>query len=289
MRGFQKSPFYFEVPLCTLGAEKMMQDTLTGICRRAGTILTSYFDRLNPAAVTEKLKNDFVTVADTESEAFIIDALNREFPGIPVQAEETGFSGSETHPERWVIDPLDGTKNFIHSIPYYAISVALVDDAGSRFGIVYDPTHDDVFFAERGKGATLNNESLSLSKSVDPRAAFLATGFPFRDRNRMEQYFALFQEIFIHVSNIRRCGAAALDLAYVAAGRYDGFWEFGLQPWDIAAGTLLIQEAGGIVTDFDGQTNYFLTGEVAAGHPQIYYIIRDALNTILTSEDKPHV
>lgn len=235
------------------------------IIRKAGDILLSYFGKLNPADVSDKTAFDYVTVADKASENFIISELSKVFPEIAFLAEESGLSDPNSN-SYWIIDPLDGTKNFIQSIPYFAISIALEIDKEVVFGLVYNPLQNELFYAEKNKGAYLNNKRISVSKKQKFSEGFISTGFPFKKRELSTHYLNSFSDIFNSVTNIRRCGAAALDLAYLAAGRYDGFWEVGLNPWDIAGASIIIEEANGIITDFENKSNYISTGFVVAGN-----------------------
>jgi myo-inositol-1(or 4)-monophosphatase len=235
------------------------------IIRKAGDILLSYYGKLNSSDVSDKAAWDFVTIADKASEDYIISELKTIFPDIAILAEESGLSDPNSN-SYWIIDPLDGTKNFIQDIPYFAISIGLEVNKEIIFGAVYSPLQNELFYAEKNKGAFLNNAPISVSKKQIFSEGFISTGFPFKKRELSAQYLNSFSDIFSAVTNIRRCGAAALDLAYLAAGRYDGFWEIGLSPWDIAGASIIIKEANGIITDFDNKSNYISTGFVVAGN-----------------------
>jgi len=253
-------------------------DIVEKIVRSAGEILRSHYGKLQHTHVDEKSAHDYVTIADKASESFIIDKLTDAFPEIGILAEESG-EAINNHTSYWIIDPLDGTKNFIQSIPYFAISIGLMTNNELTFGIVYHPMMDECFYAEKGKGAFLNGVPISISPLSDFSRGFISTGFPFKKRELSRAYFSAFEDIFSQITNVRRCGAAALDLAYTAAGRYDGFWELGLSPWDMAAGALLIKEAGGIVTDFNGNDDYLNSGNIIAGNSIIHSKLHQTIYT----------
>lgn len=237
--------------------------------RLGGEELRQRFRRLASGAVRKKAFHDFVTEADQASEAALTDYIRGRFPDHAVMAEEG--SPDEVREElRWIIDPLDGTTNFIHGIPMFAVSVGLEDRDGLLAGAVYDPVHDEMFHASRGNGARLNDLPIRCSEQARFDEALLSTGFPFRYFQKVDQYLRVFRSFMEGTSGIRRAGSAAMDLAYTACGRYDGFWETGLAPWDMAAGALLIREAGGIVTDFNGGDDFLEDGEIVAGGPAIH-------------------
>ena len=246
--------------------------------RRAGAGLLKRWRSLPPGAVEEKAKNDFVSVADRESEAAIVETILGAFPEDGILGEEgsrrAGASGID-----WVIDPLDGTSNFISGFPFWCVSIGLRRGVDLLAGVVWDPLRGEMYAAEKGSGAFRNGERLSIPGRESAEGAFLATGFPFRAHEMIDDYLAIFRALFLKAKAIRRAGSAALDLANVAAGVFDGFFEFRLSPWDIAAGGLLIREAGGILRDFEGGERYFETGDIAAGAPgvveDILRIIRD--------------
>lgn len=265
-----------------------MRTILSDIAKNAGTILLDHFYSLDRNSVIEKSKNDFVSEADKASENYIHEQLKTAFPSINILAEENGFTRLSDKDAMWVIDPLDGTKNFIQSIPYFAISIALVENDQIRVGLVYDPLHKDLFYAEKGVGATRNNTGLKIS-TTNIESAVLATGFPFKEKKQLENYLNSFQQIFEQVSNIRRCGAAALDLAYVASASYDAFWELGLSPWDMAAGALLIQESGGIVSSFLNENNYLKSGNIIAGNKELHRFLEKITSSCFTKEDLLYV
>ena len=226
-----------------------------------------------PRQIQRKQRFDFVTDADRASQDAVLSAISRLRPGDAILAEEDAEDYSHaagTPGVLWVIDPLDGTTNFIHGFPMVAVSVAAVVDGIPEAGVVIDVVRNEVFSAERGKGAWLNGQDIAVHGIADRSQCLLLTGFPFRDRARLDRYMELFKELFRQVSGMRRAGAAALDLAYVAAGRAQAFWELGLKPWDMAAGILLIKEAGGITSDFGGGAHELWRGDIVAGAPEVH-------------------
>ncbi|MEM1245472.1 MAG: inositol monophosphatase family protein [Acidobacteriota bacterium] len=218
--------------------------------------------------IENKSRNDLVSIADRESEAAIIATIRAEFPDHLIVAEESGLIGAH-HEVSWIIDPLDGTTNFLQGLPIWCVSVACVAGDDLLAGVVFDPMSNDLFAAARGLGATRNGEEIFVSTKSRLDDAFLATGFPFRANAALDVFLDAFRSIFPEVRGIRRCGAAALDLAHVAAGVYDAFFEFRLSPWDVAAGALIVREAGGVVSDLDGGTDYLSSGNIVAGTPGI--------------------
>lgn len=237
--------------------------------RRAATVINRASTQIDLLTVETKTPNDFVTEVDRAAEKAIIDVLREAYPGHGILAEESGESGADSE-FVWIIDPLDGTTNFIHGFPQYAISIALTKNGVLEHGVVYDPTRNELYTASRGGGAYLNDRRIRVSRRVRLSDALLGTGFPYRTFDHVDAYLAMFRELTQKSAGIRRPGAAALDLAYVAAGRLDGFWEMGLAPWDMAAGVLLIQEAGGLVSDLSGDSNFMTTGNVVAGTPKVF-------------------
>ncbi|MGH9465092.1 MAG: inositol monophosphatase family protein [Thermoanaerobaculia bacterium] len=226
----------------------------------------------------EKARNDFVSSADRASERAILAVLRGAFAGHQVLTEEEGRSGGADSSHEWLVDPLDGTANFLQGLPVWAVSVACRRDGALVAGAVLDPLGGNLFLAERGGGARWNGRPMAVSRHPGLAGAFLATGFPFRAKAALEAYLAAFRDVFLAARGIRRCGAATLDLAYTAAGVFDGFFEFRLSPWDIAAGALLIREAGGRVTDLDGGTAFLETGNVVGGSPGVQDELRRALS-----------
>ena len=245
-----------------------MLHTAVRSVREGGRVILMYFDQLDRLEYSSKGRNDYVSQADVEAERAVLDVLTRAYPDHGIIAEESGErEGSEY---TWVIDPLDGTTNFLHGFPMFAVSVAVKRAGVLEHGVVYDPLHDEMFTASRGEGAQLNGKRLRVSTTRQLAPSLLGTGFPFRDLGIIEPWMRSFQSLLPKTSGIRRAGAAALDLAYVAAGRLDGFWEFGLKPWDMAAGALLIREAGGLVADVSGGQDFLENGNLVAANPLIF-------------------
>ncbi len=243
--------------------------------RRAGSIINRASLDLDLVKVSKKQHNDFVTEVDKAAEATIIETLLTAYPEHAILAEESGQSWTSTPANEqpdyvWIIDPLDGTTNFIHGFPQYCVSIGLAHKGQMTQAVIYDPTRNDLFTATRGRGAYLNDKRLRVSKRTKMADALLGTGFPFRDLSTLDRYLGMFRLMTEQSAGLRRPGAAALDLAYVAAGRLDGFFEIGLAPWDIAAGSLLVTEAGGLIGDFQGDADYLYTGNVLAGNPKIF-------------------
>ena len=234
----------------------------------------------------QKQANDFVTQADKESEQAILGVIQGHFPDHRILAEESGRSGAEADEGgfEWIIDPLDGTSNFLHGLPVFCISIACRHGQNVVAAVIDDPLKQDRFWARRGGGAFWNGRPMSVTPKPGLDGAFLATGFPFRVKAALDLYMGLFQEIFQQARGVRRCGAAALDLAFTAAGVFDGFFEFGLSPWDVAAGLLLIREAGGVVTDLDGGGNILGSGNVLAGGIGVHRGLRRQIEALDLSE-----
>jgi myo-inositol-1(or 4)-monophosphatase len=239
--------------------------------RAAGAIINRAALDVEVLKISAKGSNDFVTEVDRAAEHAIIDVLLEAYPGHAILAEESGRTrGAKDSEYLWIIDPLDGTTNFIHGLPVYAVSIALAFRGKIEQAVVYDPTRNDLFFASKGRGAFLNDRRLRVSKRLRMAEALIGTGFPFRKGDNLKRYMKMFEDVMQQCAGLRRPGAAALDLCYVAAGWYDGFFETGLQPWDVAAGSLIITEAGGLVGNFTGDADYLHQREVVAGNPKIY-------------------
>jgi len=244
--------------------------------RRAGRIINRASVDLEQLQVARKQRNDFVTEVDHASEQAIIDTLLGAYPDHAILAEESGHTaGKQAVPAReadhlWVIDPLDGTTNFIHGFPQYAISIALMQRGVVTQAVVYDPNRDELFTASKGRGAFLNDRRIRVSKRTKIDEALVGTGFPYRQLDHIDDYLRMFKVVTERAAAVRRPGAAALDLAYVACGRYDAFFEFGLAPWDVAAGSLLITEAGGLIGNFAGDADYIFTEQVVAATPKVF-------------------
>ncbi len=239
--------------------------------------LSPFLDRERALAVEEKALHDFVTDADRASERAVIRYISERFPKHRLMCEEGTKDSFHGSTPTWIIDPLDGTTNFIHRFGVFSISVACAVEGEVLAGAVYDPSRRELFAAARGHGAFLNGERIHISGRSGLRGSLIATGFPFRRLERLDPYLASFRAIFKEVAGIRRAGSAAIDLACVACGRFDGFWEEGLSPWDMAAGTLLIEEAGGCVSDFRGGDHYLDTGAVIAGSTETHAAIRERI------------
>ena len=252
--------------------------------RRAGEVIVRSLNSLEALTVTSKGRNDFVSEVDRAAEAEIIGIIRRHYPAHAVLAEESGASGeSET---LWIIDQLDGTTNFLHGFPVFAVSIACQQKGRLEHAVVYDPMRQELFTASRGGGAHLDNRRMRVSKQRTLEGALIGTGFPFRaDARYVDAYFAMLKAATQNTAGIRRPGAAALDLAYVAAGRIDGFWEFGLSPWDTAAGTLLVQEAGGHIGTLTG-AEYRQGGNVIAGTPKVYTALLELFAPFVPEELK---
>ena len=236
--------------------------------RAAGDYIARQVNNIPNLTVESKSPNDFVSQVDRQAEARIIDTLLQAYPDHSILAEESGTQGESDY--QWIIDPLDGTTNFLHGFPHFAVSIALSHQGKLQQAVIYDPLKQELFTASRGDGATLNNRRIRVSKQLNTRGALLGTGFPFRAKQHFPAYQAMFAGFFEAAADVRRAGSAALDLAYVAAGRLDGFWEIGLAPWDMAAGALLIREAGGLVGDFSGEDRYLETGNIVTANPKLF-------------------
>lgn len=239
--------------------------------RAAGSIINRASLDLEVLRVSTKSPNDFVTEVDQLAEQAIIEILLGAYPGHGILAEESGRTmGSKDSEYVWIIDPLDGTTNFIHGFPVYAVSIALAFRDQVQQAVVYDPTRNDLFYASKGRGAYLNDRRLRVSKRTRMQESLIGTGFPFRKGDNFKRYVQMFEDVSQSCAGLRRPGAAALDLCYVAAGWYDGFFETGLNPWDMAAASLMITEAGGLIGNFTGQSDFMYQREVVAGNPKIY-------------------
>ncbi len=251
----------------------------------AGKLVRERFGVRAGLGVEEKGRNDYVTDTDRASEELMVSMLEAAFPSIPVLAEEGGGGGGGGD-LFWVIDPLDGTTNFIHGYPQVGVSVALLEERRPVVAVTYDPLREELFEAARGKGAFLGGRSISVSRERNLERSLLGTGFPFRRHEYLERYLGTFRELFTGCRGVRRAGAAVLDLAHLAAGRLEGFWELYLKPWDMAAGALLVQEAGGVVTDFFGGDGYLSAGNiVAAGERAVHEAMTCVTSRWFTRED----
>ncbi len=238
--------------------------------RRAGSIINRASLDSGGLQVKSKRANDFVTEIDRAAETAIIEVVQKAYPDHAILAEESGLIQSEKQEYRWIIDPLDGTTNFIHGFPQYCVSIGVEHRGKLAHGVVYDPARNELFTASQGRGAFLNDRRIRVSKCQKLQDGLIGTGFPFKELARADLYLKQLRNLMQNSSGVRRAGAAALDLAYVACGRLDGFWELGLSPWDMAAGALLIQEAGGLVGDLDGDQGFMESGDVCAATPKIF-------------------
>lgn len=247
----------------------------------AGRILLRHFDHLDRLTVATKQRSDFVSEADVQAEREIIQILRRTYPSHGILAEESGEQpGSDDY--QWIIDPLDGTTNFLHGIPHFAVSIAFRHKNRLEAALVYDPIRQEMFVASRGESAQMNDRRIRVGGVATLEQALLGTGFPFRHPQHQAAYLSFFNALMGRCLEIRRAGAASLDLAYVAAGRLDGYWELGLKPWDTAGGALLVMEAGGLVSDFAGGNDFLLSGNIVAGNPRIFKALLQEMQPHLT-------
>ena len=237
--------------------------------RRAGSIINRAALGGDALVVKTKRANDFVTQVDRAAEEAIIEIVRKAYPDHGFVAEESGTSGQDAE-YRWIIDPLDGTTNFIHGFPQYGVSIGIEHRGALAHAVVYDPSRNELFTASKGRGAFLNDRRVRVSKCARLQDALVGTGFPFKELTRVDLYLRQLKTLMAGSSGVRRAGAAALDLAYVACGRLDAFWELGLAPWDMAAGALLIQEAGGLVGDLEGEAGFMESGDICAATPKVF-------------------
>ena len=250
--------------------------------RKAGDIINRSSERLDLLTIRHKSLNDLVSEVDKAAEDAIIKTLKDPFPDHSILAEESGASGTSDY--LWIIDPLDGTTNFLHGLPIYCVSIALQHKEKLQLGVIFDPTRNDLFVAVRGKGAFLNDRRIRVSSRDKLIDGLIGTGFPFRAFEHSEAYLSMLKVLMKSCAGVRRPGAAALDLASVAAGRLDGFWEIGLSPWDVAAGALIIQEAGGLVGDLEGNSDYMNSGQIIAGNPKVFSQLVQIISPFLTQK-----
>ncbi len=255
-------------------------NTAIEAAHKGGDLLMKYRDRVDSIPVERKARGDYASEIDRACEALIRTELKRRYPDHAVVGEEDGRTGDSEHV--WLVDPIDGTSNYLRGIPHYAISIAQVVKGRVEHGVVYDPARDELFAASRGQGATLNNRRIRVSGRNTLSGAVLGAAFPFRSRRLLPAYMSMFDALFDEAEDIRRAGAASLDLAYVACGRLDGYWELALKPWDIAAGALLVQEAGGVVMDIAGGDRWLQSGHVLAAPFKLITPLRKAIEPHLT-------
>lgn len=237
--------------------------------RRAGQMMIRASGNLEAVKIDSKAFNDFVSNVDRESEMILVDALKEAYPHHKITCEESGSHGKSDAEYEWIIDPLDGTTNFLHGHPQYAISMALLHKGVLQEALVYVPERNDLYMASRGQGALLNDRRIRVSNRVELNRCLIGTGFPVVDQSMMDRYLAILKDFLSKTAGGRREGSAALDLCSVAVGRLDGFFEFNLKPWDVAAGALIVKEAGGIVTDMQGNDTWLQTGNIVAGNPKV--------------------
>ncbi len=242
--------------------------------RAAGTIILRHLDQVDRLPVESKGPNDFVSAVDRAAEQEIINIIRRAYPDHAILGEESGAQGSGD--KLWIVDPLDGTTNYLHRFPHFCVSIAFRDHGELRQGVIYDPLKQELFWASRGDGAQMNNRRLRVSAAKNIDSALIATGVPIGAGERMDRYLPQLQRVASHTAGIRRAGSAALDLAYVAAGRVDGFWELGLRPWDTAAGLLMVQEAGGAVEGLNG-TDPMESGDIVAANSRLLASLKELI------------
>jgi|SRR5699024_2474882 len=258
--------------------------------RSAGELILRSMERLDTISVNEKDAKDYVTEIDRAAEQTIINAILKAHPNHGILAEESGAieGKGEGADYLWIIDPLDGTTNFIHGVPHFAVSIACKFRGRLEHAVIIDPIREEEFTASRGRGATFNGRRMRVSKLKNLNNALLATGFPFREGQmpHIDNYMSMFKDLAVQTAGIRRAGAASLDLAYVAAGRYDAFWEYGLSEWDMAAGVLLIQEAGGLVSDFNGGHDFLESGHIVAGGPKCFKAVLTSIQPFVPASFK---
>ncbi len=241
----------------------------TRAARQAGEIIIRATEHMDKLVIHNKAENDYVTEVDQMAEQEIIRAIRKAYPEHSILAEESGETENDSD-FQWIIDPLDGTTNYLHQFPQYSISIAVKYRGRLEHAVIFDPLKDEMYSASRGHGAQMNDRRLRVSKAKSLDGALIGTGFPFKELEHLDAYMGMLKSMIGPTAGIRRAGSAALDLAYVAAGRLDGFWELNLKPWDMAAGLLLIQEAGGMVSDIKGGHKIFETGHVIAGNPKVF-------------------
>ncbi len=246
--------------------------------RQAGALIRAAWGRFDPETVAEKSVHDLVTEIDREAEALILTLLEEAVPGGVFLAEESiPQTPSPARGPRWIVDPLDGTTNFVHGVPACSVSIALELEGQLLLGVVYELGQDELFWAVRGRGAYRNGQPIRVSRVRRLERALLATGFPYREFDRLDAYLAVLRHFMLNTQGIRRPGSAAMDLCYVACGRFDGFWELGLSPWDVAAGAVIVEEAGGRVTDFSGGTDYLFGRQIVATNGLVHEAMLQAV------------
>ncbi|MGB9428934.1 MAG: inositol monophosphatase family protein [Gammaproteobacteria bacterium] len=250
--------------------------------RKAGDIIIRHVGRIDRLTIKAKEHNDFVSQVDRLAEEEIIYTIRKAHPDHAILAEESGaLSGNDEF--LWIIDPLDGTTNFLHGFPAFSVSIALKHRGRLEHGVIYDPMRQELFTASRGDGAQVDGKRMRVTAQKTLEGALIGTGFPFRESHNLDLYMKMFETVVRQTAGVRRAGSAALDLAYVAAGRLDGFWEMGLKPWDIAAGVLMIQECGGLVGGFDGTPGMPENGDILAGGEKIYAAMAEEFKRLIAA------
>jgi myo-inositol-1(or 4)-monophosphatase len=253
----------------------------TTAATRAGNIISRQFQQADRLTIESKGENDFVSEVDRMAEKDIIQTIRKYYPSHAILGEESGFMGDDDE-YLWIIDPLDGTTNFLHGLPQFSVSIAVLHRGKLAHGVVFDPLRQEMFSASKGAGAQMNNRRIRVTEQRTLAGSLLATGFPFRDFDHLDVYMDTLKAFMPQTAGIRRAGSAALDLAWLAAGRVDGFWEFKLSSWDIAAGARIVQEAGGLVCDFAGGENYLNSGNIMAANPKLLAAMMKTVSPLLT-------
>lgn len=248
--------------------------------RQAGEIIIRHMEQVDRLKITAKNGHEYFSEVDIKAEQAIINCIRKAYPEHGILAEESGVQDGDGE-SIWIIDPLDGTSNYLHGFPFFSVSIALKIKNRIEHGVVYDPLRHECFAASRGRGARLNDRRIRVSKQTQLSASLLGTGVPFRDVALAQRYLPTFEALLGKCAGVRRTGSAALDLAYVASGRLDGFWEFGLRPWDIAAGSLLIREAGGLISDLQGGDDFLKSGDTVAGTPKVFKSLLQTISPAL--------
>lgn len=248
--------------------------------RQAGEIIIRHMEQVDRLKITAKSSHEYFSEVDIKAEQAIINAIHKAYPEHGILAEESGYQEGDEE-SVWIIDPLDGTSNYLHGFPFFSVSIALKVKNRIEHGVIYDPLRHECFAASRGRGARLNDRRIRVSKQTLLSSALLGTGVPFRNLELAQRYLPSFEAMMGKCAGVRRTGSAALDLAYVASGRIDGFWELGLRPWDIAAGSLLIREAGGLISDVQGGDDFLQSGDVVAGTPKVFKTLLQTISPVL--------
>lgn len=251
--------------------------------KEAGEFIAQQLNHIEQLNIEEKGRNDYVSEVDKHAERIIIDTIRKYYPDHSIRAEESGHHLTDSDFE-WIIDPLDGTTNFLHRFPQFAVSIAVTEKGRLAHGAIYDPLRDELFSASRGAGARLNNYRIRVSEQKTLQNALLATGIPFYNFEYVDAYLESLKEFMLNTAGIRRAGSAALDLAYVACGRVDGYWELNLKPWDLAAGALIVMEAGGMVTDLVGGDKFIESGNLVAANPKMLKEMAKTISKTIPAE-----